>query len=117
MMNFWSKVSIYVAAHINNLFRNEPLGSLNPRKAYFVKCDGKSMTQVDIDNGIVNILVGFAPLKPAEFVVIKIQQMTGCNSNSLMKKYRTYPILEKITHQKANYQVSRTLVHAGFQSR
>ena len=101
MMNFWSKVRIYVAAHINNLFRNEPLRSLNLRKAFFVKCDGKSTTQVDIDNGIVNILVGFAPLKPAEFVVIKIQQMTGCNCNSLMKKYRTsYTIVEKIIQTK-----------------
>jgi phage tail sheath protein FI len=53
------KVSIYVAVHINNLFRNEPLGSLNPRKAYFVKCDGKSMTQVDIDNGMIMELLTF----------------------------------------------------------
>ena len=48
-----------------------------PREAYFVKCDKETTTQNDIDRGIVNILVGFAPLKPAEFVVIKIQQIAG----------------------------------------
>ncbi len=42
-----------------------------------MKCDSETTTQADIDLGIVNILVGFAPLKPAEFVIIKIQQMAG----------------------------------------
>ena len=46
-------------------------------QAYFVKCDDETTTQADIDLGIVNILVGFAPLKPAEFVVIQIEQLTG----------------------------------------
>jgi phage tail sheath protein FI len=40
-----------------------------------VKCDKDTTTQTDIDNGVVNIVVGFAPLKPAEFVVIRIQQI------------------------------------------
>ena len=40
-----------------------------------MKCDSETTTQTDIDNGIVNILVGFAPLKPAEFVVIQIEQI------------------------------------------
>ena len=48
-----------------------------PDAAYFVKCDDETTTQADIDLGIVNILVGFAPLKPAEFVVIQIEQLTG----------------------------------------
>ena len=42
-----------------------------------MKCDGETTTQDDINRGIVNILVGFAPLKPAEFVIIQIQQMAG----------------------------------------
>ncbi len=42
-----------------------------------MKCDKETTTQNDINLGIVNIVVGFAPLKPAEFVVIKIQQITG----------------------------------------
>ena len=48
-----------------------------PREAYLVKCDRTTTTQLDIDRGVVNILVGFAPLKPAEFVVIRIQQLAG----------------------------------------
>ncbi|NNG15501.1 MAG: phage tail sheath family protein, partial [Gemmatimonadales bacterium] len=50
---------------------------LTPSDAYFVKCDAETTTQADIDLGIVNILVGFAPLKPAEFVVVKIRQIAG----------------------------------------
>ena len=50
---------------------------LKPEDAYFVKCDAETTTQNDRDLGIVNIEVGFAPLKPAEFVVIKLQQMAG----------------------------------------
>ena len=42
-----------------------------------MKCDNETTTQTDIDNGIVNIVVGFAPLEPAEFVIIQIQQMAG----------------------------------------
>ena len=52
-------------------------GHRRPRDAYFVKCDAETTTQNDIDLGIVNIVVGFAPLKPAEFVIIKIQQIAG----------------------------------------
>ena len=49
----------------------------SPRQAYLVKCDAETTTQADIDLGVVNIIVGFAPLKPAEFVVIKLQQIAG----------------------------------------
>ena len=54
-----------------------PSRAARRREAYFVKCDKETTTQNDINLGIVNIVVGFAPLKPAEFVVIKIQQMAG----------------------------------------
>ncbi len=56
-------------------FRRGAFQGSSPRDAYFIKCDTETTTQNDIDHGIVNILVGFAPLKPAEFVVIKIQQI------------------------------------------
>ena len=59
------------------LFRQGAFQGSTPREAYFVKCDKETTTQTDIDRGIVNILVGFAPLKPAEFVVIQLQQMAG----------------------------------------
>jgi uncharacterized protein len=60
---------------MQNLFRQGAFRGSTPREAYFVKCDKETTTQNDINLGIVNILVGFAPLKPAEFVVIKVQQM------------------------------------------
>ena len=45
-----------------------------------MKCDGQTTAQDDVDRGIVNILIGFAPLKPAEFVLIEIQQLAGRTS-------------------------------------
>ena len=48
---------------------------MTPQETYFVKCDKGTMTQDDIDKGIVNIIVGFSPIKPAEFIIIKIRQM------------------------------------------
>jgi phage tail sheath protein FI len=62
---------------MNSLFRQGAFQGQSAREAYFVKCDKDTTTQNDIDRGIVNILVGFAPLKPAEFVVIKLQQIAG----------------------------------------
>ena len=62
---------------MQDLFRKAAFQGTTPRDAYFVRCDKNTTTQSDIDKGIVNILVGFAPLKPAEFVVIQIQQMAG----------------------------------------
>jgi Bacteriophage tail sheath protein len=59
------------------VFRQGALQGSTPREAYFVKCDNQTTTQSDINLGIVNIHVGFAPLKPAEFVVIRIQQIAG----------------------------------------
>ena len=73
----WSQIRLNVGAFMNNLFRQGAFQGSTPREAYFVKCDKETTTQNDIDLGIVNIIVGFAPLKPAEFVVIKIQQIAG----------------------------------------
>jgi phage tail sheath protein FI len=73
----WAQIRLNVGAFMNNLFRQGAFQGQTPKDAYFVKCDKETNTQNDIDRGIVNILVGFAPLKPAEFVVIKLQQMAG----------------------------------------
>jgi hypothetical protein len=62
---------------MNNLFRQGAFAGTTPREAFFVKCDSETTTQDDVNLGIVNIIVGFAPLKPAEFVVISLQQMAG----------------------------------------
>jgi len=73
----WSQIRLNVGAFMQNLFRQGAFQGTTPREAYFVKCDKETTTQNDINLGIVNIVVGFAPLKPAEFVIIKIQQMAG----------------------------------------
>jgi Bacteriophage tail sheath protein len=73
----WAQIRLNVGAFMHNLFRQGAFQGTTPRDAYFVKCDKETTTQNDINLGIVNIVVGFAPLKPAEFVVIKLQQMAG----------------------------------------
>ena len=73
----WSQIRLNVGAFMQNLFRQGAFQGQTPQDAYFVKCDKETTTQNDINLGIVNIVVGFAPLKPAEFVVIQIQQMAG----------------------------------------
>jgi uncharacterized protein len=73
----WAQIRLNVGAFMNTLFRQGAFQGTSPRQAYLVKCDGETTTQDDINRGVVNILVGFAPLKPAEFVVIKIQQLAG----------------------------------------
>ncbi len=73
----WAQIRLNVGAFMQNLFRQGAFQGRTPREAYFVKCDRETTTQNDINLGIVNIFVGFAPLKPAEFVVIKLQQMAG----------------------------------------
>ena len=73
----WAQIRLNVGAFMQSLFRQGAFQGTTPREAYFVKCDKETTTQDDINKGIVNIVVGFAPLKPAEFVVIKLQQMAG----------------------------------------
>ena len=73
----WAQIRLNIGAFLQTLFRQGAFQGASPREAYFVKCDRETTTQNDIDRGVVNIVVGFAPLKPAEFVVIKIQQMAG----------------------------------------
>jgi phage tail sheath protein FI len=73
----WAQIRLNVGAFMHDLFTKGAFQGTTPRDAYFVKCDKETTTQNDIDKGIVNILVGFAPLKPAEFVIIKIQQIAG----------------------------------------
>jgi phage tail sheath protein FI len=70
----WAQIRLNIGAFMHSLYRKGAFQGQTPRDAYLVKCDSETTTQNDIDSGIVNILVAFAPLKPAEFVVIKIQQ-------------------------------------------
>lgn len=73
----WASIRLNVGAFMNGLFRQGAFQGKTPLEAYFVRCDKDTNPQEDADRGIVNILVGFAPLKPAEFVVIKLQQIAG----------------------------------------
>jgi phage tail sheath protein FI len=73
----WAQIRLNVGAFMQSLFRQGAFQGTTPREAYFVKCDAQTTTPSDIDVGVVNILVGFAPLKPAEFVVLRMQQLAG----------------------------------------
>lgn len=73
----WAQIRLNVGAFMHNLFRQGAFQGQTRREAYFVKCDKDTTTQNDIDRGVVNVVVGFAPLKPAEFVVIQLQQIAG----------------------------------------
>jgi phage tail sheath protein FI len=62
---------------MQSLFVRGAFQGATPRDAYLVKCDGETTSQQDVNAGIVNILVGFAPLRPAEFVVVRLTQLAG----------------------------------------
>jgi hypothetical protein len=73
----WAQIRLAAGGFMNNLFRQGAFAGQKSSDAYFVKCDAETTTQNDINLGIVNVVVGFAPLKPAEFVVVTIQQIAG----------------------------------------
>jgi phage tail sheath protein FI len=73
----WSQLRLNIKSFMMTLFRRGAFQGATPSQAFFVKCDGETTTQDDINLGIVNVLIGFAPLKPAEFVVVKISQKAG----------------------------------------
>jgi hypothetical protein len=75
----WARIRQSVGAFLHGLFRRGAFQGGTAREAFFVKCDRETMTQRDIDRGIVNIVVGFAPTRPAEFVIISIQQMSDAS--------------------------------------
>ena len=72
----WAQIRLNVGTFLQGLFRQGAFQGASAREAYFVKCDAETTTQADIDAGVVNIVVGVAPLKPAEFVILKFQQIT-----------------------------------------
>ena len=75
--HLWEQIRTSVGSFMQGLFRSGAFQGSTPKEAYFVKCGREITTQTDIDSGLVNIQVGFAPLKPAEFVVIRIQQLAA----------------------------------------
>jgi len=73
----WVAIRTSIEAFMLSLFHQGAFQGDTPSQAFQVKCDSSTTTQQDIDNGIVNMIVAFAPLKPAEFVIIKIAQLAG----------------------------------------
>jgi phage tail sheath protein FI len=73
----WAQLRLAAGGFMNNLFRQGAFQGQKKSDAYFVKVDNETTTQNDINLGIVNVVIGFAPLKPAEFVVVTIQQIAG----------------------------------------
>ncbi len=75
--SLWAQIRLNIGAFMQSLFVQGAFQGGSPREAYLVKCDGETTSQQDVNTGVVNILVGFAPLKPAEFVVVRLTQLAG----------------------------------------
>jgi len=73
----WARVKDSIDSFLNNEFAEGNLLGTSPSDAYFVRCDRTTMTQNDLDNGRMICLIGVALLKPAEFVIFRIGQMTA----------------------------------------
>ena len=76
-LTLWKSIRRDVGNFLNGLWRDGALAGAAPEQAYFVKCDAETTTQTDIDEGRVVALIGIAPVKPAEFVIIRIGQSVG----------------------------------------
>ncbi len=70
----WSEIRLAVGAFLQGQFEAGAFVGGIPSQAYFVKCDAATTTSADIQNGVFNIIVGFAPIRPAEFVILRLQQ-------------------------------------------
>ena len=73
----WARVKQSITQFLTTVWRGGALMGLTPGEAFFVKCDRTTMTQDDIDNGRLIVMIGVAPVKPAEFVIFRIAQWTG----------------------------------------
>jgi len=72
----WSQLRLSIEGFMQQLFRRGAFQGAEQQQAYFVKCDAETTPPGDQDRGIVNVIVGFRPLKPAEFVILQFQQIT-----------------------------------------
>lgn len=73
----WASIRADIGAFLHELFGRGAFAGTTPRDAYFVRCDSETTTRADIDSGVVNVVVGFAPSRPAEFVLLRLQQPAG----------------------------------------
>lgn len=73
----WARVKQTITQFLTRVWKDGALMGNTPGEAFFVKCDRTTMTQDDIDNGRLIVLIGVAPVKPAEFVIFRIAQWQG----------------------------------------
>ena len=71
----WTKIKATIENFLTQTWRNGMLMGTSQQEAYFIKCDRTTMTQNDLDNGRINVLIGIAPTKPAEFIILRISQI------------------------------------------
>jgi phage tail sheath protein FI len=76
----WAAVTRSVEAFLQTLFLQGDFAGASPEQSYFVSCGPQTMTEQDLADGVLNVLIGVAPIYPAEFVIIKISQLTGSAS-------------------------------------
>jgi phage tail sheath protein FI len=78
----WARVAQTIEAFLIGVWKTGALMGTTPKEAFFVRCDRTTMTQDDIDNGRLIVLIGLAPTKPAEFVIFRIGQFTASSTSS-----------------------------------
>jgi len=78
----WARVKQTISQFLTRVWKDGALIGNTPEEAFFVKCDRTTMTQDEIDNGKLIVLIGVAPVKPAEFVIFRIAQWAGGSSTS-----------------------------------
>lgn len=69
----WAQIRLSVSSFLNQLFRRGAFAGASAREAYFVRCGRDTMTSSDIHDGRIIVAIGFAPLKPAEFIVMQLE--------------------------------------------
>ncbi|MGP0091013.1 MAG: phage tail sheath C-terminal domain-containing protein [Xanthobacteraceae bacterium] len=82
----WAAVRGSISNFLTGMWRSGALKGATPEQAFFVRCDKTTMTQTDIDNGRLNIVIGVAPVQPAQFVIISISQLTAGPTNQARKR-------------------------------
>ena len=73
----WAQIRLAAGSFMNGLFRQGAFAGSKASDAYYVRCDSSTTTQTDRNLGIVNVVVAFAPLKPAEFVILTVKQIAA----------------------------------------
>lgn len=72
----WAQLRLTVGTFLHALFVQGAFQGMSARDAYFARCDASTQTRAEIDQGLCRVVIGFAPLKPAEFIVLQLLQMT-----------------------------------------